>query len=152
MAFFKNTYNFTVTMKECQGDLWNSGCDYTAVTTNSIIKKNGTLVMGAGVAKQAALRYPGLPRILAEHVMKNGNVPCLVPEYRIISFPTKHNWKDPSDLLLIIESARKVASLLPIDFSCGLSKPGCGNGGLQWKVVKPLIEDILDDRFTVFSL
>jgi hypothetical protein len=78
-------------MKECQGDLWNSGCDYTAVTTNSIIKKNGTLVMGAGVAKQASLRYPGLPRILAEHVRKNGNIPYIVPEYRIVSFPTKYN-------------------------------------------------------------
>ncbi|AGB50609.1 hypothetical protein Metho_2469 (plasmid) [Methanomethylovorans hollandica DSM 15978] len=139
-------------MKECQGDLWNSGCDYTAVTTNSIIKKNGTLVMGAGVAKQASLRYPGLPRILAEHVRKNGNIPYIVPEYRIVSFPTKYNWKDPSDLSLIRESARKIADILPIDSSCGLSKPGCGNGGLKWEQVKPLIEDILDDRFTVFSL
>ena len=139
-------------MKEWQGDLLNSGCDYTAVTTNSIIKKNGTLVMGAGVAKQASLRYPGLPRILAEHVRKNGNIPYIVPEYRIVSFPTKYNWKDPSDLSLIRESARKISDILPIDSSCGLSKIGCGNGGLKWQQVKPLIEDILDDRFTVFSL
>ncbi len=108
--------------------------------------------MGAGVAKQASLRYPGLPRILAEHVRKNGNIPCLVPGYKIVSFPTKYNWKDPSDLLLIRESARKIADILPIDSSCELSKPGCGNGGLKWEQVKPLIEDILDDRFTVFSL
>lgn len=31
----------------------------------------------------------------------------------------------------------------------GLARPGCGNGGLRWDVVKSLIEPLLDDRVTI---
>jgi len=138
-------------MQEATGNLWNSDCTYTAVTTNGIIKRNGDLVMGAGIAKQAVQRFPRLPRILAQHVKARGNIPCLVPECKIISFPTKHNWRNPSDPNLIIQSARLAMDLLPKDCTCAMSRPGCGNGSLKWEQVKPLIEDILDDRFIVYS-
>jgi hypothetical protein len=139
-------------MQEVQGNIWNSGCTYTAVTTNGIIKSNGNLVMGKGIALQASQRYPSLPRILAQHVRAKGNVPCLVPECKILSFPTKHNWHDPSDPVLIVKSARLAMDLLPRDCTCAMSRPGCGNGNLRWEQVKPLIDDILDDRFFVYSL
>jgi len=32
-----------------------------------------------------------------------------------------------------------------------IPKPGCGAGGLDWKDVKPLIADILDDRFYLIT-
>jgi hypothetical protein len=139
-------------MKEVKGNLWNSDCTYTAVTTNNVIKRNGDLVMGAGIAKQAVQRFPRLPRILAEHIKANGNTPCLVKDYGILSFPTKYNWRNPSSIELIAQSAKLAMALLPEDATCAMSRPGCGNGSLQWEQVRPVLEDILDDRFIVYSL
>jgi hypothetical protein len=65
----------------------------------------GTLIMGAGVARQAVDRWPGLPDILGQMVYKLGNAVHLVTydkayhglpylgtqelPYHILSFPTK---------------------------------------------------------------
>jgi len=40
-------------MKEDKGDLWGYPADYRCVTTNGVVKPNGKLVMGAGVALDA---------------------------------------------------------------------------------------------------
>ena len=32
-----------------------------------------------------------------------------------------------------------------------LPRPGCGSGGLDWKDVRPRIEQILDDRFVLIT-
>lgn len=109
-------------MKEVKGDLWNSDCSIVAVTTNNVIKRNGELVMGAGIAKKAVQCFPRLPRILAEHVKTNGNTPCLVKDYGILSFPTKYNWRNPSSIELIAQSAKLAMKLLPEDATCAISR------------------------------
>jgi len=139
-------------MIEQVGNMWYSCCDYVAVTTNNQIKRNGCLVMGAGVAKQAALRFPELPRLLAEHVSKNGNVPAVFDKMGIVTFPTKYNWRNPSDIELIRESAQTLVNIIPADKTVAMSRPGCGNGNLEWSDVKTILEPILDDRFIIYSL
>lgn len=130
--------------------------DAICITTNGVIKKDGTAVMGAGLAKQALNKWPLLGRLLGIHIRMNGNTlsPLLVhEECWLVSFPTKNDWKDPSSIELITESA---ISLLEFTErfqwnNVFLPPAGCGLGGLSIDVVKPILEDILDDRFTMIN-
>ncbi len=60
-------------MKEYVGDIWQSGADVICVTTNGVLRKNGDLVMGAGIALEAKKRYPRLPAFLGGCVKRCGN-------------------------------------------------------------------------------
>jgi len=137
-------------VKEVDGNLWEIEADWRVITTNGFVKKDGRAVMGRGVARQALQRYPGIDRLLGNHLRRSNRVHVL-SEYRLISMPVKYNWWEDADPDLIERSARELAAWADTqgDVSVVLPRPGCGNGGLLWSQVKPLIEDILDDRFTV---
>ena len=95
-------------MQERKGSMWNADATHYCVTTNGIIKSNGELVMGAGIALQAKQRFPELPRLFAKHVKARGNTPCAIRHASgkyYVSFPTKNDFRNPSDLELIIKSA-----------------------------------------------
>lgn len=140
-------------MIEITGNIWELDTDVICVTTNGIINLNGELIMGAGIAKQAMLRYPELPTIFGKHVKKYGNTPC---EYKtvfgtsIVSLPTKHHWRGVSDLCLIRKSLQLIKKMFPDNLRIALPRPGCGNGGLIWDDIKIYIEYMLpEDRFIV---
>lgn len=141
-------------MIEQIGNLWSyvGKADAIGVTTNGVVHPTtGRLIMGAGVAKQASNRFLDLPEILGRHVMKNGNVPCFVPSYHILSFPTKNHWRDPSIPELIIQSAKLSVEIADREHLklIVLTRPGCGNGRLRWESVYKAIAPILDNRFLV---
>jgi hypothetical protein len=113
------------------------------VTTNDVIKKDGRAVMGAGIALQAAQRFPDLPLLLADGLKKYGNQLLYYPNWNLFTFPTKYDWKMPSDLALIERSAIQLASfLLQEDYAylrVIMTKPGCGHGKLSWAQVEPIL-------------
>ena len=128
--------------------------DAIAVTTNGIVKRNGNLVMGAGIAKQFALKYPRLPYELGRKVKTYGNIPFMIKEkgYAILSFPTKNHYSEKSDLELIEASAKKIKLMADKFYwtKVAIPAPGVGLGGLSWtKQVQPLLDQILDDRFII---
>lgn len=66
----------------------------------------------------------------------------------------KHNWWEKADTSLIEQSTLQLKDFF--DTIIGgyptpiyLVRPGCGNGQLDWKDVKPILEKYLDDRFTI---
>lgn len=144
--------------------------DALVCTINRTLKRDGTLVMGKGVAKQFAAYWPHLPRAWGARVDHAKIVAdILLGElYRIgdeihranksdrmpligIGLPTKLDWRNPSVPELIVESCEMMVGLVEV---FGLKEirmppPGCGNGGLRWANVKPLLTNILDDRFVV---
>ena len=142
-------------MKEIYGDAWElaSEFDVLFITTNGTIKKNGQAVMGRGIAKQASLRYPILPHVLGAKIKHRGNVPSALLERgrgSLWSFPVKHEWQQTADINLIINSCHRVLKEFKgVEGKFLLPRPGCGNGHLNWKDVKPIIENILDDRFYI---
>lgn len=145
-------------MQEITGNIWDyhEKGHWIVITTNGTIKKNGSCVMGRGVALQAAKKFPDLPALIGQHLRDRGNDCFSVPILGIISFPTKHNWWEKSDLNLIEKSCKELVNL--INNPCRgmetiskvyLVRPGCSNGKLDWKDVKPILEKYLDDRFAV---
>lgn len=128
--------------------------DAICVTTNSVITRTQALVMGAGVAKQFKLKYPGIEYELGKKVKTYGNIPFLIYKNKqaIVSFPTKKNWKDKSDLKLIESSARALIKIASSRYwtKVAIPAPGVEKGGLSWKnEVAPLLSKILDDRFII---
>lgn len=143
-------------MRYITGDLFTYPTDAICITTNGILNNKNELVMGAGVALTAKLNFPGLPRTWGEYVKKYGNVPGIIVECYpyLVSFPTKHHWKDKSDIALIKQSAEKLVEIANHWHlkTITLPRPGCGNGGLNWeKQVKPVLDNIFDDRFIVVT-
>ena len=155
-------------MKEVFGDIWELAPKYDiiVITTNGYVKTNGEAVMGRGIAKEAKERYPTLPAELGKHISRWGNTIGWFYGYDkpIISFPVKPSigpngepgWKAKADLKLIEESAKRLEFTVTFNVLDGppriiLPRPGCGNGGLKWEDVRPVIEPILDDRFTVVT-
>lgn len=159
----------------------NNPFDAVCVTTNKVVKNNGELVMGAGIAKLAKLAYPSLPRVWGERIKKipeNINIICSNVDYYLdnkdickktfaritnlkplylLSFCTKNDWKDKSSLTLIKKSMEELYTLI---YQMGwnntlLPKPGCFNGQLSWESeVLPAIEPHLidlGDRITIIS-
>ena len=137
-------------MKEIVGDIWTEAESpaYIVVPTNGFVKNNGECVMGRGLAYQAKTQFPMLPKELGTRIKENGNIVFVFDEYEIITFPVKHNWMEMADLNLIEGSARRLRKIaleeiypLPIY----MSHVGCGNGGLNWQDVKPIIKRYLGD-------
>ncbi|MHA1962665.1 MAG: hypothetical protein ACW99U_20935 [Candidatus Thorarchaeota archaeon] len=90
---------------------------------------------------------------LGRRIRDVGNVVQLfrdIDDTDLASFPVKHNWYETADLDLIKRSAEQLTILMD-DWgysNVALPMPGCGNGGLTWEVVEPVI-NFLDDRVTV---
>lgn len=144
-------------MTELQADLFECAGPYDAicVTTNGQVKKDGRAVMGAGVAKEAARRYPLIDYNLGKHLAQHGNhVGLIFDKPRVYSFPTKHHWRDDSDIELIKRSAQELVDLTfdqPYE-RIFIPRPGCWNGNLNWNDVLAAIEPILVwDRFVIVS-
>lgn len=137
--------------------------DIICFTSNAVIKKNGALVMGAGVAKAFRDTFKGIDLDAGDKVGYAGNKCQFIgwtDDYgyktntAIVAFPTKSHWRDPSDIALIEKSARELIEIIDGNGMkrVALPKPGCRNGGLDWIYVKSVIEPIFDDRITIVYL
>ncbi len=146
-------------MKEVTGDIWSYPARIRCITTNGDINKAGLAVMGRGVALQATQRWPHIRKTLATYLLADGNKVHNLGAFSvgsgdilIYSFPVKHHWHEKADVSLIVQSAQELVEIVgSYSDPIVLPKPGCGNGQLDWIMVKPWIEDILDDRFHVID-
>ncbi|MBK8259528.1 MAG: macro domain-containing protein [Polyangiaceae bacterium] len=109
-------------------------------------------VMGKGIAAEFKRRYPDMFRRYAEHC-KNGSLDIgKLYLYRtankfVLNFPTKKHWRNPSKLEYIEAGLKKFADTYAAHGIVSISFPqlGCGNGGLSWNEVQPLMDKYLRD-------
>lgn len=149
-------------MIEVEGDYWELAKSHNTLvcTINMVVKANGELVMGKGIALEFAKKYEFLPETFGRQIKADPNtIPMAytgeVPhETILVGLPTKIHWQDKSTLFLIDQSLyalRKfIDSITNMDERKVLmTRPGCGNGGLNWDDVQPLCARYLDERFTI---
>ena len=142
-------------MIERCGDIFDQpDGDAICFTSNGVVKANGELVMGGGVAKAFYNKQPGLAKEFGFKVKAYGNhVHWTGVEWKqwVVSFPTKNHWKNPSSLKLIAQSAKELVELTNEKGwkKVYLPYPGIGLGGLNKEDVRKVISPILDDRFIV---
>ena len=141
-------------MKEITGNIWDYNNSYIVITTNGFVKSNGECAMGRGVALEAKTRYSKLPKELGSMIKDFGNHVYRFDQYKLLTFPVKHNWWEKADLSLIERSVQELKTAT--GFASGLNqlpiymvRPGCSNGHLDWIDVKPILEKYLDDRYIV---
>lgn len=143
-------------MKEIKGNIWDyhKKGHWIVITTNGTVKANGEAVMGRGVAAQAKARFPKLPYILGDVIREVGNVLHHWGQEGLIFFPVKYNYWEKANISLIEQSVQQLKDFFgntveDYPTPIYLVRPGCGNGQLDWKDVKPILEKYLDDRFIV---
>lgn len=107
-------------------------------------------VMGKGIADQFKRAFPnmfkqyvkdckaGKVKIGKMHIVETSGI--TTPKY-IINFPTKQHWRNPSKLEYITEGLVDLVRVVEEYKMKSIAIPplGCGNGGLDWQVVRPLI-------------
>jgi O-acetyl-ADP-ribose deacetylase (regulator of RNase III)/uncharacterized protein YwgA len=123
------------------GDLFESQAQTLVNTVNCVG------VMGKGVAEQFKKLFPDMfddyKRRTDAKTVRLG-IPYLYTDQsgvRIVNFPTKDHWRSPSRLVDIergLDYLVAHASEWGIE-SLALPPLGCGNGGLEWSEVGPLI-------------
>ncbi|KTC96637.1 type II toxin-antitoxin system antitoxin DNA ADP-ribosyl glycohydrolase DarG [Legionella feeleii] len=109
-------------------------------------------VMGKGIALQFKKKWPDNFAEYAKYCKLGHLRPGKVHVYKseqsthplfIINFPTKAHWKEKSKIEYIRDGLndliRKVKDLNIT--SIAIPPLGCGNGGLSWDLVRPLIEE-----------
>ena len=163
-------------MKNWIGNIWQYPVKNAiiVITTNGFVKRNGDCVMGKGIALTARQRFPYIPRLLGKYIKIHGNRPFNLGN-NLVSFPVKPcgeayandqmivphmqgkfnigdfvpGWAMVADLDLIAASAKLLVQMAD-KFNWDLvllPRPGCGNGNLSWAKVKPILSEILDNRF-----
>lgn len=128
------------------GDIFTSPAQ---VIVNAV---NTVGVMGKGIALEYKNRYPRMFEIYKEACEKRkfqiGKL-MLIDEqdHQILLFPTKESWRLPSKIEYIEKGLKTFAEKYTQNniTSIAFPKLGCGNGGLSWGIVKPMMEKYLKE-------
>ena len=132
-----------------KGDLLASGA-YALVNTVNTVG-----VMGKGIALRFRETFPHNFELYAQACRNHELAPgkLLVVEdshpqlgnHLIINFPTKTHWRKPSQYQYIDSGLQELVKVITDKAITSIAIPplGCGNGGLDWKLVKPMIVSAL---------
>ena len=117
-------------------------------------------VMGKGIALMFKEAFPENFRAYEQackrkeikigHVFVTENLALESPHW-LINFPSKKHWRQPSKLEWIVEGLKDLRRVIEEKQIASVALPpvGCGNGGLDWREVRPEIERILGSLASV---
>lgn len=132
-----------------KGDLLSSKAQALVNTVNTVG------VMGKGIALHFKEMFPNNFTVYAESCKRREMVPgkmlvvrdsnLALGERLIINFPTKVHWRQPSKYEYIEAGLRDLVRVIKEYGITSIAVPplGCGNGGLDWALVKEMINRAL---------
>lgn len=138
-------------IKFVSGDFFSYDADIMVNTVNCVG------VMGAGVALAFKKRFPEMFSDYVQQCKRNLIRPghptvwvqkdMISKKVEIINFPTKNDWRKPSEYPYIEEGLEWLASFLEERAGKIVTLPalGCGHGGLEWEKVRAMILEKLED-------
>jgi hypothetical protein len=145
------------------GDMWSAydEADLFLLTANATIKRNGALVMGRGIARQARNRFRGLDEALGQQILhicgNKGKYGLLVsprwPAAKLGAFQVKRHYAQPASPTLILHSVTLLTAWCaahPDITGIHLNFPGIGNGKLLRSEVLPMVQQ-LPDAVTIWE-
>lgn len=143
-----------------RGNLLEAPVDALVNTVNEVG------VMGKGIALQFRDAFPLSAReyeaaakagqVKVGRVLVTRSNELLGPRW-ILHFPTKKHWRNPSQLAWIRAGLQDLVRVIEREQIGSIALPplGCGNGGLEWSVVRHEIEialaDLQDTEVSVFE-
>ncbi len=134
-----------------EGDLLESKAEALVNTVNTVG------IMGKGIALQFKNHFPSnykrYAKACKEKQVKVGSLfiledtSLLGGKKKIINFPTKTDWRKPSEYSYIENGLIELSKYIQENSIKSIAIPplGTGNGGLDWNKVKALIEKYLSD-------
>ena len=141
-------------MKFITGNMLEADTEALVNTVNTVG------VMGKGIALQFKERFPMNFKIYAD-ACKKGEMQVgkmfvvkentINGEKLIINFPTKKEWFKKSQYSYIEDGLKDLAKIIEEYNIKSIAIPplGCGNGGLKWEKVKPMMDKYLGQFFNV---
>ncbi len=139
-----------MTITYVHGDLLQADVDALVNAVNCVG------VMGKGIALVFKNRFPANYRAYAsacqQDQVRTGTMfvtrqDVLIGPRWIVNFPTKRDWRDPSQLAWIVSGLQDLRRFLLEEQVASVAIPalGAGNGGLDWPAVRAEIEVALGD-------
>lgn len=128
------------------GNILDSSAEALVNTVNTVG------VMGKGIALQFKRAFPHNFEVYKQACLngelKTGRVlvvkdsELVLGERLIVNFPTKQHWKMPSQYEFVESGLIALVAYFQANTVKSMAMPalGCGNGGLDWYQVKPIIE------------
>ena len=127
-----------------EGDIFNSPAQVIVNTVNTVG------VMGKGLALSFKQRYPNMfeqyKAACEKHSLTVGKLMLIYEsDHWLLLFPTKESWRNPSKMEYIEKGLMKFVNTYADKSISSIAFPklGCGNGELDWNIVKPLMEKYL---------
>lgn len=150
MAFKKQPLE---TLEYTSGDIVEDRADVLVNTVNCRLSERGNPVMGAGVAKAFrdkwgdAVMKPYADAIRSGELRPGRAILFDLPDGRKwAALATKDDWRDKSQMQWVESGLKELGEKLRDGGyrSVAITPPGCGNGGLDWKKVEPIVHRELE--------
>jgi O-acetyl-ADP-ribose deacetylase (regulator of RNase III) len=144
----RRCYRRRLMIRFTQGNLLEAPAEALVNTVNEIG------IMGKGIALIFRDAFPANTKAYEEaaraghvrvgHMLVTNNGSPAGPKW-IINFPTKKHWRNPSKLEWVVDGLQDLVRVIREKniHSVALPALGCGNGGLDWAVVRREIESAL---------
>jgi len=134
------------------GNVVHHGAQVLVNTVNSQLSERGNGVMGKGVAEQFKINFPSIMKdyeaAIRSGELKPGRALLFdLPDGRKwAALATKDHFSNPSQEKWVESGLKELGEKMREAglTSVALPPPGCGNGGLDWKKVEPLVHRHLD--------